>query len=64
MTEEKRKTTSSDELAFYKIMRDSYKQRYKFRSWMFSRLLRHLLSKIREESTIYYIMEEMKENRN
>ena len=60
MIEEKKNTTNSDELAFYEVMRNSYKQRYKFRSWIFTKILKHMLSKITTEPTIFYLMEEVK----
>ena len=63
MASETNKSVNSDELAFYEIMRDSYKQRYKVRSWIFSKVLKHMLRKIHEESTIFYLLEEVKENR-
>ena len=60
MIEEKKYTTNLDELAFYEVMRDSYKQRYKFRSWIFTGILKHMLSKITTEPTNFYLMEEVK----
>ena len=60
MIEEKKNTTNSDELAFYEVVRDSYKQRYKFRSWIFTKILKHMLSKITTEPTIFYLMTEIR----
>ena len=61
------KTNTKDvsmDVAFYEVMKDSYAQRYKIRSWIFERVLKQMLSKIGEESTIYYLMQVIKENRN
>ena len=56
------KTNTSD-LALYKLMTDAYTQRYKLRSWIFRKVLKHMLSKIKDEPTIYFLMETVKENR-
>ncbi|OUP63159.1 hypothetical protein B5F13_11435 [Drancourtella sp. An177] len=54
---------NTTDMAFYEVMKDSYAQRYKIRTLLFKRLLRHMLSKIKEESTIYYLMQLVKDNR-
>lgn len=56
------KTNTSD-VALYKLMTDAYTQRYKLRSWIFRKVLKHMLSKIKDEPTIYFLMETVKENR-
>lgn len=56
------KTDTSD-VALYKLMTDAYTQRYKLRSWVFRKVLKHMLSKIKDEPTIYFLMETVKENR-
>ena len=63
MAEEKKNSTNSDEIIFYEIMIDSYVQRYPFRTWIFSKVLRHMLSKIHTESTIFFLMQEVKKNK-
>lgn len=57
------KQSDADTLAFYNVMRDSYNQRYKFRSWIFRKCLNHMLSKMHTEPTIFYLMEEIRYNR-
>ena len=57
------KTDTSD-VALYKLMTDAYTQRYKLRSWVFRKVLKHMLSKIKDEPTIYFLMETVKENRS
>ena len=56
------KTDTSD-VALYKLMTDAYTQRYKLRSWVFRKVLKHMLSKIKDEPTIYFLMETVKENK-
>lgn len=56
------KTNTSD-VALYKLMTDAYTQRYKLRSWIFRKVLKHMLSKIKDEPTIYFLMQTVKENR-
>lgn len=54
---------TTTDVAFYEVMQDAYIQRYKFRAWMLKKVLKHMLSKIKEESTIYVLMQMVKENR-
>lgn len=56
------KTNTSD-VALYKLMTDAYTQRYKLRSWIFRKVLKHMLSKIKDEPTIYFLMQTVKESR-
>lgn len=60
---ENKTMTNSNEVAFYEVMKDSYNQRYKIRSLLFKRVLKHMIEKMREESAIYYLMQEVKSNR-
>lgn len=50
--------------AFYRIMVDAYKEKFKVRTYVFEKLLKHMLSKIKEESTIYYLMDIVGEQRH
>lgn len=66
MIDEKQNTTTTsdaDTLAYYRIVTDAYKMRHKCRTWIFNKILKHMISKIKEECTIFYLMEEVKENR-
>lgn len=56
--------TNTTDVALYKLMTDAYTQRYKLRSWIFRKVLKHMLSKIKTEPTIYFLMETVKENRS
>lgn len=56
------KTTMTDE-AIYRLMADSYTESYKFRTYLFKKILRHMLQKIKTEPTIYFLMQTVKENR-
>lgn len=55
--------TNTTDVALYKLMTDAYTQRYKLRSWIFRKVLKHMLSKIKDEPTIYFLMQTVKENR-
>lgn len=57
------KQSDIDALAYYEVITDAYTQRYKFRTWMFKKVLKHMLSKVKDEPTIYFLMETVKENR-
>lgn len=56
------KTTMTDE-AIYRLMADSYTESYKFRTYLFKKILKHMLRKIKDKPTIYYLMQAVKENR-
>lgn len=56
--------TNTTDVALYKLMTDAYTQRYKLRSWIFRKVLKHMLSKIKDEPTIYFLMQTVKENRS
>ena len=49
--------------AYYKVMKDVYHTKHRFRSSVFSRILKHMLSKIGTECTIYCLIEEIKKNK-
>lgn len=57
------KTKVTDEqkekLAYCRVISDAYKQRFKFRSVLFHCIMKHMLSKMHEETTIYYLMKEI-----
>lgn len=63
MTEKRLNTTNLDELVFYEVMRDIYNQRYPIRTWVFIKILKHMLLKIHTESTMYYLMQEVRKHK-
>lgn len=63
-TEGKNIKVDETEEAFYKIMIDAYEIKFSIRTWIFNKLLSHMLNKIQEESTIYYLMCKIREHRN
>ena len=63
MTEKRLNTTNLDELVFYEVMRDIYNQRYPIRTWVFIKILKHMLLKIQTESTMYYLMQEVRKHK-
>lgn len=67
MIDEKQNTTTTsdaDTLAYYRIVTDAYKMRHKCRTWIFNKILKHMLSKMKEECSIFYLMQAVKENRH
>lgn len=54
---------NTTDIAFYKLMEDVYTQRFRIRTLILKRILKHMLSKIKEECTIYFLMDVIKENR-
>lgn len=58
-TETKVTDEQKEKLAYYRIISDAYKQRFKFRSVLFHYVMKHMLSKMQEETTIYYLMKEI-----
>lgn len=54
-------TKAEEKEAFYRVLTDVYKQKYKLRTWLFKRILSHMLAKIKEESTIYFLMQNLQE---
>lgn len=55
--------SDTDTLAYYRVITDAYKMRHKCRTWIFNKILKHMLNKMKEECTIFYLMEEVKEKR-
>ncbi|RGS66422.1 hypothetical protein DWX78_15395 [Dorea formicigenerans] len=58
-TETKVTDEQKEKLAYYRVISDAYKQRFKFRSVLFHYVMKHMLSKMQEETTIYYLMKEI-----
>lgn len=56
-------TKAEEKEAFYRVLTDVYKQKYKLRTWLFKRILFHMLEKMKEESTIYFLMKNVHEYR-
>ena len=56
-------TTAEETEAIYKVVTDAYKERFKIRTWIFNKILSHMLEKMKEESTIYYLMQKVQEHR-
>lgn len=66
MTDETKKPTKqsdADTLAYYRVITDAYKMRHKCRTWIFNKILKHMISKMKEECTIFYLMQEVQKNR-
>lgn len=61
MKEETNKTKET--VAYYNVLIDAYKQKYKFRVYFLEKFLFHMLKKIQEETTIYYLMQKIQEYR-
>lgn len=56
-------TTAEETEVFYRVVTDAYKERFKIRTWIFNKILSHMLEKMQEESTIFLIMENMRKHR-
>lgn len=56
-------TTVEETEAFYRVMTDVYKEKYKLRTWLFKKILSHMLEKMQEESVIYLIMDNMRKHK-
>lgn len=56
-------TTAEETEAIYRVVTDAYKERFKIRTWIFNKVLSHMLEKMQEEPTIYLIMENMRKHR-
>lgn len=50
-------TTAEETEAIYRVVTDAYKERFKIRTWIFNKILSHMLEKMQEEPTIYLIMD-------
>lgn len=59
------KTKVTDEqkekLAYYRVISDAYKQRFKLRYILFHKILTHMLNKMKEEVTVYCLMDEIRQ---
>lgn len=56
-------TTAEETEVFYRVVTDAYKERFKIRTWIFNKILYHMLEKMQEEPTIYLIMDNMRKHR-
>ena len=63
MDKEVKNRTAEETEALYKVLTDAYTKRFKIRTWRFDRILSHMLEKMKEESTIYYLMQKVQEHR-
>ena len=63
MDKEVKNITAEETEALYRVLTDVYKEKYKVRTWLFNKILSHMLGKMQEEPTIYYIMQKMQEHR-
>ena len=63
MDKEVKNITAEETEALYRVLTDVYKERYKLRTWLFNKILSHMLEKMQEEPTIYYLMQKMQEHR-
>lgn len=63
MDKEANNTTAEETEAIYRVVTDAYKERFKIRTWIFNKILFHMLEKMQEESTIFLIMENMRKHR-
>lgn len=60
---EENKTNDTNKVAYYRVINDAYKQKYKIMTWIFNKILKHMLNKMKEECTIFYLMQEIQKNR-
>lgn len=63
MDKEVKNRTAEETEALYKVLTDAYTKRFKIRTWLFDRILSHMLEKMQEEPTIYLIMDNMRKHR-
>lgn len=63
MDKEVKNITVEETEALYRVLTDVYKEKYKLRTWLFNKILSHMLEKMQEEPTIYYLMQKMQEHR-
>lgn len=63
MDKEANNITAEETEAIYRVVTDAYKERFKIRTWIFNKILSHMLEKMQEESTIFLIMENMRKHR-
>lgn len=43
-----------------KVFRDAYNQKFKIKTWLFSKILSHMMEKLGREGTIFYLMSSMR----
>lgn len=60
---EENKTNDTNKVAYYRVINDSYVQKFRIRSWIFNKILKHMLNKMKEECTLFYLMQEIQKNR-
>jgi hypothetical protein len=63
MGNEAQNITAEETEALYKVLTDAYTKRFKIRTWLFDRILSHMLEKMQDEPTIYYLMLKVQEHR-
>lgn len=57
------KEEQKKQVAFYQLMADIYKNKYKVRTWLFEKILLHMLNRMQEGATICFIMKSMREHK-
>lgn len=60
-TETKVTDEQKEKLAYYRVISDAYKRRFKFRFVLFHYVMKHMLSKMQEEVTVYCLMDEIRQ---
>lgn len=60
-TETKVTDEQKEELAYYRVISDAYKQRFRLRYILFHKILAHMLNKMKEEVTVYCLMDEIRQ---
>lgn len=63
MDKEVKNITAEETEALYRVVKDAYKEKYKVRTWIFKKVFSHMLEKMQEEPTIYYLMQKVQEHR-
>ena len=61
MKTETKVTDEQNLIAYYRIISDAYKQRFKLRYILFHKILTHMLNKMKEEVTVYCLMDEIRQ---
>ncbi len=57
MEKQEHNITVDDKEAIYRVLTDAYAEKFSIRTWLLKKILFHMLSKIQEEPTIYFLME-------
>lgn len=60
---EDNKSAVSDKVAYYCVMSDAYKKKYKTKYKLFRWILQHMERCLEEETVIWLLMQEIKSNR-